>query len=138
MMIADLDTILEIEEDNFSHPWSRPMFLSEFKKNISYLRVIENQQSCISGYLVGWIILDEFHLGNIAVSKKHQRLGFAHRLLDDVSALEQINEMTLEVSHINEAAIQFYKKYGFAYQGVRKNYYQDGSDALLMIKTLRR
>ena len=47
-----------------------------------------------------------------------------------------INKLFLEVSHTNIAAKQFYNRFDFSTVGVRKNYYKDGSDALLKEKKL--
>jgi ribosomal-protein-alanine N-acetyltransferase len=41
-------------------------------------------------------------------------------------------EVVLEVKVHNEKAINLYKKNGFAPVGLRRKYYADGSDALLM------
>jgi len=38
----------------------------------------------------------------------------------------------------NEVAINLYDKHGFEKVSVRKNYYQDGSDAYVMVKDLTR
>lgn len=136
MTIADLDAVLAIENSSFEHPWSRPLFLAEFKKSIAKLRVIEDAAGAICGYSIGWKIVDEFHLGNIAVDPPKRRQGFALELLADIEQTEGVREIQLEVSHTNAAAITFYKKNGFIQIGSRTNYYQDGSDALLFVKTI--
>ena len=41
-------------------------------------------------------------------------------------------EIWLEVSDLNIPAIKLYLRAGFKNVGLRKNYYQDGSDAILM------
>ena len=47
-----------------------------------------------------------------------------------------INKLFLEVSHTNFTAEKFYKRFNFSTVGIRKNYYKDGSDALLKEKKL--
>ena len=48
----------------------------------------------------------------------------------------QINKMSLEVSLDNLVAENFYKKFNFNTVGRRRNYYKNGSDALLKEKKL--
>ena len=47
-----------------------------------------------------------------------------------------IKKLLLEVSHNNFAAEKFYARFDFFTVGIRKNYYKDGSDALLKEKKL--
>jgi ribosomal-protein-alanine N-acetyltransferase len=43
-----------------------------------------------------------------------------------------INEITLEVRESNSVAIKLYESYGFKIATVRKNYYSNNENALLM------
>ena len=47
-----------------------------------------------------------------------------------------INKLLLEVSQSNSTAENFYNRFDFSTVGIRKNYYKDGSDALLKEKNL--
>ena len=47
-----------------------------------------------------------------------------------------INKLLLEVSLSNTTAEKFYSRFDFLTVGIRKNYYKDGSDALLKEKNL--
>ena len=47
-----------------------------------------------------------------------------------------IKKLFLEVSHTNIAAEKFYDSFDFSTVGIRRNYYKDGSDALLKEKKL--
>ena len=47
-----------------------------------------------------------------------------------------INKLILEVSHTNFTAEKFYSRFDFSTVGIRRNYYKDGSDALLKEKIL--
>ena len=47
-----------------------------------------------------------------------------------------INKLFLEVSHTNITAEKFYSSFNFSTVGVRRNYYKDGSDALLKEKKI--
>ena len=47
-----------------------------------------------------------------------------------------INKLFLEVSQRNVIAEKFYSRFNFSTVGIRKNYYKNGSDALLKEKKL--
>ena len=47
-----------------------------------------------------------------------------------------INKLFLEVSHTNFTAEKFYSRFDFSTVGIRKNYYKDGSNALLKEKKI--
>ena len=47
-----------------------------------------------------------------------------------------INKLLLEVSLSNTTAEKFYSRFEFSTVGIRRNYYKDGSDALLKEKNL--
>ena len=47
-----------------------------------------------------------------------------------------INKLFLEVSQTNATAEKFYSRFDFCTVGIRRNYYKDGSDALLKEKIL--
>ena len=47
-----------------------------------------------------------------------------------------INKLFLEVSHTNVTAEKFYDGFDFSTVGIRRNYYKDGSHALLKEKKI--
>jgi ribosomal-protein-alanine acetyltransferase len=76
---------------------------------------------------------------SVAVSPDFRGKKYGATLLEKAvgSALKEGKKiLSLEVSENNEAAIQLYLKFGFQITGKRKAYYKDGSDALLMSKTV--
>jgi len=89
--------------------------------------------------LVGFVALrgvaGQWELLNIAVSESCQRQGIATALLHHVLTCLNHEPITLEVSASNQAAQALYKKTGFVVLGVRKEFYKDGADALIMGNT---
>ncbi len=80
MQEKDLDQIMTIEEISFPSPWRRETFQSELKNNHSISIVTEwNQQ--ITGYIIGWLIVDEIHITNIAVRPEWRRKGIAETMI---------------------------------------------------------
>lgn len=71
----------------------------------------------------------------LVIDPLQQRQGLATRLLNFLirhAKKNQIEKIQLEVRASNQAAIALYQNNGFQNVGVRKKYYTDGEDALLM------
>jgi ribosomal-protein-alanine N-acetyltransferase len=91
-------------------------------------------------YIIGfagiWMMTDEAHITNIAVSHEYRRRGIGELLLIaivDLARELKATSMTLEVRVSNTAAQNLYSKYGFEPAGVRRGYYLDNKeDAMLM------
>jgi len=135
----DVDEVLEIENLSFASPWSKRLFLDELVNPNSHITLakgdIDGHES-ILGFACFWIVADETHILNIAVHPGCRRRGIAKSLLTHVLEFAKnkgINYFALEVRNRNQAAIEFYKGFGFKAVGVRKGYYADtGEDAILM------
>lgn len=135
-----LDEVVAIERASFSDPWSREMFRSEITLlDGSYARIAEID-GAVAGYLLAILVVDEAHLGNLAVHPSHRREGIAQRLLDDLLETARrtgVKRVTLEVRASNEAARNFYYRNGFIDIAIRKNYYRRPvEDAIVMLRTL--
>ena len=136
---TDLDRIMEIEESTFPTPWSRESFELELTKNLLARYIVAEIDNYVVGYGGIWLIIDEGHITNIGVEKEYRGLGIGNRLLEGLIQLcidRNIRAMTLEVRRSNEVAKSLYKKCGFAEYGVRKNYYGDNEDAIIMWKSI--
>jgi ribosomal-protein-alanine N-acetyltransferase len=91
----------------------------------------------IVGFVAFSIMYEKAEIIDIAVKDEYSRQGIGSKLLTYVidECLKNKGEsITLEVRNGNYKAISFYKKHGFREISVRKSYYQDGEDALVMIK----
>lgn len=138
LSFADVDDILKIEQQVYSHPWSRGNFLDSLYSayDIAGLRS-RNQQ--LLGYFVLMPVLDEMHLLNLAVAGEVQGKGYARILLDNIYACvrkRNFSSILLEVRITNLRAIQVYQRAGFAEIGRRKAYYpvaeNQREDAIVM------
>ena len=135
MTADDLDDVLSIESVSFPTPWSRGMFLEEMKHPFCH-DLVGLAGGQIVGYISFAIVYDEIHIRNIAVHKDWKRCSVASSLLSimiNVSSGKGARYATLEVRGSNEAALELYKKFGFAVKGTRPFYYSDtNEDALIM------
>jgi [ribosomal protein S18]-alanine N-acetyltransferase len=136
MRTDDLDTIMAIEPEIYSHPWSRGNFTDSLKAGYDCL-ICESDGELI-GYGVLMRVLDEAHLLNLSIAKAHQGRGFGRALLEHFIGESRDNGaqmMFLEVRPSNSAAISLYERMGFNEFSVRKGYYPASigrEDAILM------
>ena len=118
--------------------WSRNQWDKELKKEgIKVYGLLHS--NLIIGVSVFQVVLDEAQISFFAVNKNFQRKGFGSflmtYLIKECKKLK-INKLFLEVSESNLAAEKFYNNFNFLTVGIRKNYYKDGSNALLKEKKL--
>lgn len=142
----NLDEILEIERSSYLAPWSRETFSAELSENdfsTIILARAKKRNICpgILGFCCYWVVSSEIHITNIAVHHQYRRKGVAGQLLHHViDAAEGTGAelLTLEVRMSNKNAQSLYKKFGFQKVAVRKKYYPDHEDALIMLLELEK
>lgn len=137
---SNVKEVWELEKSCFSDPWEFSMFERELDNLIS-VYIVARDLDCgrVVGYGGVWMMYDTADITNIAVDPDYRREGLGGeilRLLTDVSRERSMQSITLEVRVSNTPAIELYKKYGFEECGLRKRYYKDNEDALLMTKVI--
>ena len=144
MTLADLDQVNAIEQVSFSTPWPENAFKYElFHNKNSLCWVAEwtepDRTPRIVADIVIWMVLDEAHIGTLAVHPDYRGRSIAQMLLAKAlleAAHSGATHALLEVRVSNQAALNLYRKFGFAVVGERPGYYPDtGEDALLMTLT---
>ena len=103
--------------------------------------VVAAEDGDVVGYAVTMRSADVVDLQRIGVRSDQQRQGVARALLDEVldgAAAEGADRMLLEVSAVNTAALAFYAAADFVEIDRRRRYYRDGSDAVVMRRSLGR
>ena len=133
MTEADLDQVMELERAIFPSPWRRSFFLSDINRPQG-LSIVAEDGGVILGYAVAWGT-EETHLANLAVSEDERGKGVGGRLLDEVIAFasrSRAGSMYLEVRVSNTIARKFYAERGFVPTYLRKGYYENGEDAVIM------
>jgi len=131
---SDLPQVLEIEQASFPLPWKGEFFLSELHHPQGWLWVVE-VEGMVVGYLCGWFVADEGEILKVAVHPAYRRCGFGKFLLNEVMTVacqREVQTLHLEVRVSNAGAIALYKLCGFQEIGMRRQYYENGEDALLM------
>lgn len=109
----------------------------EFKIN-PYMRcLIYEENESINGFIVFSVIYEKAEIIDLAVKDENQRQSIGTKLMNaviDECMKKECENITLEVRVSNQKAISFYRKNGFREISVRKSYYHDGEDALVMVK----
>ena len=139
----DVDEVLLIENASFIAPWPRDLFLKELKNSFSHnllARQSRGDEVDIVGYIVFWDVADETHLLDLAVHPDFRRTGIAGQLLSDMLALAKKRKsrcIVLELRRDNDKGLSLYRSFSFKEIGLRKKYYSDGEDAIVMALDLR-
>ena len=133
----DIDLCYELDSSTISF-WTKKQWASEFKKEgIKVVGLFLS--SLLIGICVFHVVLDEAQINFFAVSHKYRKKGFGTYLMSYlINECKKLNvhKLLLEVSHTNSTAEKFYSRFEFSTVGIRRNYYKDGSDALLKEKKL--
>ena len=133
----DIDLCYELDSDTISL-WNKTQWANEFKKEDTKIfgLLITN---LVIGICVFQVVLDEAQINYFVVNKKFRKKGFGSYLMSYlIIKCEKLNlkKILLEVSQGNVTAEKFYSRFDFSTVGIRKNYYKDGSHALLKEKKL--
>ena len=133
----DVDLCYEFDSNTLSL-WSKKQWANEFKKEgIEVFALL--LANLVIGIGVLQFVLDEAQINYFVVNQKFRKKGFGSQLMiyliERCKALN-INKLLLEVSQSNFTANKFYNRFDFSTVGIRRNYYKDGSDALLKEKKL--
>ena len=137
-LLSESDTadIVKLHQENFSDGWTESMLLSAWKSG-RFMAL----GAFIKDNLIGVITcskgLDDADIEGIVSDKNYRGKGVATALIEElIKRLKSANidKILLEVRETNIPAINLYKKFGFNAISVRKGYYADGENAIVMIK----
>ncbi len=133
----DIHLCYELDSNTISL-WSKKQWANEFKKEgIKVFGLLFSD--FVIGICVFHVVLDEAQINFFVVDNKYRKKGFGTYLMSFLikeCKKSNIDKLFLEVSHKNFIAEKFYSSFEFSTVGIRRNYYKDGSDALLKEKKL--
>lgn len=137
-LLSDAEALSALDALAYEASGHRPYTAKEFSEMLShnyYSLWVAHDQETLTGYALGCICEDGFEVMSIGVLPAYRRRGLASRLLKRLAydgGVLGAKHCFLEVSHTNAAAKSLYEKFGFSQVGLRKKYYIDGSDALVL------
>ena len=118
--------------------WNKKQWESEFNKiGVKVVALLIGKK--IIGIYVVQTIIDEAEINYFSIKQKFRRKGYGSYLMNYL--IKQcknlhVKKLLLEVSETNSTAEHFYNKFNFLTVGIRKNYYKDGTNAVLKEKNL--
>lgn len=139
MQSADLEQVIALEQQAFSHPWTLKLYEDALTSYECWVMLVDGQHV---GHGVISQVLDEAHLLNIAIAVDQQGRGLGLQLLEHLMlrATERgCVECFLELRASNQSAYRLYERFGFNEIGRRRDYYPapgGHEDALVMVCTL--
>ncbi len=132
----DAHNLAYIELEIFPSPWDESSLRSFLAlPNVEGEAAVQNNR--IIGYIFVQYAAGEVHILNLGIRPDFRRKGLASLLLKrflDRSRKRGVEVCYLEVRAGNIAAQRLYFGYGFAPVSLRKRYYPDGEDALILVK----
>ena len=134
MTIEHFNIVKQVLETDFDSFWTPSVLEQELNNSSShYFVAICNNE--VLGFGGVWKSVDDCHITDIVVKKDSRKLGIGSLLLEKLiqeAKEENVNSITLEVNVNNLPAQKLYEKYGFKKLGVRKKYYNNTDDAIIM------
>jgi ribosomal-protein-alanine N-acetyltransferase len=136
-----LRQVMPIEHGAYPKSWSRSVFESELDqvRGGSRQYLVGRIDKQVVGYAGLWYVDDpdgdQAHVTNVVVDPVRRREGIATRLLlalADAAIARGCVAWTLEVRASSQGALELYRRFGFAPAGVRKRYYENSEDAIVM------
>ena len=133
----DIDLCYELDSNTISL-WTKKQWSNEFKREgVKVFGLL------LSNFVIGicayQVVHDEAQINYFVVNKEFRKKGYGSFLMNYLIRLCEklnINKILLEVSQENNAAQKFYDRFNFSTVGIRRNYYKNGSNALLKEKQL--
>jgi ribosomal-protein-alanine N-acetyltransferase len=143
---ADLLEVFRIERASFPQPWPYGAFEGFLGSPGFLVAECRDDDADDPGAVAGYIVADTVpnhgspigHIKDIAVHPDQRGQEIGRRLLERGLAVMDgrgAARVKLEVREGNDAAIALYHDFGFTHHHTVPGYYDDGTDALVMVRT---
>lgn len=134
MTLADVYSLEDTLQENFDNFWNYRILKSEFD-NINSKYIVAKENNEIVGFAGIMIIEDSCDIMNIVTRKDKRHTGIASLMLNSLISIaksKKLSQITLEVNEKNYLAINLYNKFHFKNIGIRKKYYNNRDNAIIM------
>lgn len=130
----DLDQLVNISLERFKNEsWSNEQYSEAYNdNNYVFLGCFDNEK--LLSFLVANESTDDVNILMLATSENNKNNGYAKSLIEYLQSYvkKQSKTLSLEVKENNLTAINLYTKLEFKVVYVRKHYYKDGQNAIIM------
>jgi len=139
MDLSDVPFVYEEEIKIFGKSLGEMTLYNEIlynKMSRYYIALVDNKRAA---YIGSWLTIPNAEVLNLFVVEEYRGLKLGKKLVDEVINIckkENIEMLTLEVRVSNSYAIKMYEEIGFKVGTIRKKYYENNEDALLMVLDL--
>ncbi len=135
----DILQISKVERSSFKNYYPLPLLFSLHTTYPDGFRVVEDISiNKIVGYIIATLEWDNGHIVSIATLSEYRNKGVGKLLLKNMEnylfKVCNVNYIILEVRFSNIIPRKFYYKNNYVDKRLVKNYYDNGEDAILMIK----
>lgn len=133
----DIDKILELYSLYFDDGWNKNMLTGAFNSNRFF--AIGLQEEDLVGVITYSLSDVDADIEGLVISKEYRNKGLALFLLSELEKRlkgENVQKVFLEVRESNIPAKNLYIKNGYQQINLRKSYYNDGENAIVMAKEL--
>lgn len=130
--------VLALQDLCFADGWNERMMRSAFKGGRYFGYCVYNDEK-LCGFITYTVGYDDCDIEGVAVLSEYRRCGIARNLVELVigKAKERnLFAIFLEVRESNTPARSLYASAGFSEISVRKKYYADGENAVVMKKEI--
>jgi ribosomal-protein-alanine N-acetyltransferase len=136
MSLSDIPYVYEEEIKIFGQSLGEQSLYKDIMYNDMSLYFIACVDTERAGYVGSWLTIPNAEILNLFVSEEFRGLKIGKKLMNEVIKIcikKKIEMLTLEVNVNNKYAIKMYEDIGFKVSHIRKKYYDNKEDALLMI-----
>jgi ribosomal-protein-alanine N-acetyltransferase len=134
---ADAARMAAIHAAAFDPGWSAVELAASARGRGAFALAVDER--AMLGFIIARVIAGEAEILTIAVDPSARRRGIGRALVAAAAGFAAQNgaaAMFLEVDVANSSAIALYEGEGFEQVGVRKGYYTNGADALVLRRSL--
>lgn len=136
----DIESIIDLENKTINTSLGYDMLKNNLENEMNHYYVYELDDNIV-GYIS--IVFDGYiaEILNFCVEPAYQNNKIGTKILEEISVIyenKKCESLILEVRQSNERAIHLYTKLGFEKISVRKNYYTNGENALVLQKMLKK
>ena len=130
----DAKVLAVLHAGAFERPWDEAAFEALLVTFNVFGLILDGQ-----GFILCRAVADEAEILTLAVAPMVRRYGAGRALVEaaaSVAAARGAESLFLEVAATNEAALGLYAATAFEPAGLRRGYYADGADAVVMRRAL--